>query len=185
MADASLMRYAGRFVWLDLDFDKPENQAFIKSHGVAYTPTLYVIDPANERATATRLGTLTLSQVQEFLERGERGVKGKASTPADEAVATADALLGRGRLADAAAAYHNALNLAKPGWPERDRVLSSYTLALMSGNDDQTCAETAVREAPKMPDARASRRGGRRPVLGDARRSLRSLHDTHGNGRES
>ena len=28
LADASLARYAGQFVWLELDFDKPENEAF-------------------------------------------------------------------------------------------------------------------------------------------------------------
>jgi tetratricopeptide (TPR) repeat protein len=150
MADATLMRYAGRFVWLDLDFDKPENQAFIVSHGVAYTPTLFVLDPADERATATQLGTLTLSQVQEFLERGERGVRGKAKAPADAALAQGDAMLGRGRMAEAASSYRDAFRLAKPGWPDRDRALSSYTLALMTGKEYQTCAETAIREAPKM-----------------------------------
>jgi tetratricopeptide (TPR) repeat protein len=151
MADATLMRYAGRFVWLNLDFDKPENQAFIVGHRVAYTPTLFVLDPTDERATATQLGTLTLSQVQEFLDRGERGVKQKAKTPADSALAQGDALLGRGRLADAASSYRDALRLARPGWPNRDRTLSSYTLALMTGRSYQACTETAVTEAPKMP----------------------------------
>ena len=53
LQDAALTRDAGRFVWLELDFDKPGNQAFLARHGVAYTPTLMVLDPADERATAT------------------------------------------------------------------------------------------------------------------------------------
>ena len=39
-ADAALARYAGRFVWLDLNFDKESNQSFVERHGVQWTPTL-------------------------------------------------------------------------------------------------------------------------------------------------
>ncbi len=54
LADAALARYAGRFVWLKLDFDRPENGAFIERHGTSYTPSFYVLDSAGERATATQ-----------------------------------------------------------------------------------------------------------------------------------
>jgi hypothetical protein len=62
LADASLARYAGRFVWLTLDFDKPENPAFVVSRGVPYTPAFYVFDPRDERAIATQLGAACSSE---------------------------------------------------------------------------------------------------------------------------
>jgi len=151
LASAALARYAGRFVWLELDFDKPVNEAFIKGHGVTFTPTVLVLDPADERATAAKLGGLTLSEVGQFLERGEHGVKERASKPADAALARADEMMGSGRLTDAGAAYREALRLAGPDWPERNQGVASLTKALAMTRDSQGCAETAAAAAVTMP----------------------------------
>lgn len=150
LADATLARQAGRFVWLDLDFDKPINRSFLVGHGVAYTPAFFVLDPTNERATATHLGAMTLPDVYRFLDQGERGVTGRPKTPADAALARGDEMLGRGRLADASAAYRAALALAQPAWPERSRALDQLTWALMADRESQACAETAAAEAPSL-----------------------------------
>lgn len=150
LADASLARYAGRFVWLELDFDKPANQAFLARHHVTYTPSFFILDPADERATATQLGGMTLPELGGFLERGERGVTAKAMTPAGAALARGDALLGRGRTAEAATAFHDALRLGGRTWPERERALGSLTWALMSSSQWQACGETASSEAARM-----------------------------------
>jgi predicted negative regulator of RcsB-dependent stress response len=135
LADAALMRDAGRFVWLELDFDKPVNQAFLARHGVRYTPTLFVLDPADERATATNFGGLTLAELQQFLDRGERGVNQKAST----ALARGDALLGVGKVAEAAAAYREA------------HALPSLTRTLVAARQYREVAAIVEAEAPKMP----------------------------------
>jgi len=150
LADAALLRYAGRFVWLELDFDKPVNQPFLARHGVSFTPTLFVFDPANERATATKFGGLTLAELMQFLEWGERGIKEKSRFPADAALAQGDELMGNGRLAEAVAAYRDALRLAHPDWQERSRTVAALTKALSVNRDYQQCAETAVVEAPSM-----------------------------------
>jgi tetratricopeptide (TPR) repeat protein len=150
LTDARLARYAGRFVWLSLNFDRPDNQPFLARHGVAYTPAFFVLDPSDERATATQLGGMTLSELTGFLERGERGVRTKASTPADAALARGDELLARGQYADAASAYGEALRLGDKGWAERERAVGSFTWAAMSSNQTQVCAETAAAEAPHM-----------------------------------
>ena len=150
LASDAVARYAGRFVWLELDFDKPVNQPFMARHGVSFTPTLFVLDPADERATATKLGGLTVAELSLFLERGERGFKEKISTPADAALARGDEMLGHGQLKEAAAAYREALSLARPGWPQRDRVVDSLVRTLSSGREQQQCAETAAAEAPAM-----------------------------------
>src|SRR5438105_1519759 len=112
MQDPSLARYAGRFVWLELDFDKPENEPFLARHGVTYTPSFFVLDPGDEHAAATQLGAMTLPELLQFLERGESVVQGAAKSPADAALARGDRLLGSEQRSDAIAAYREALRLA-------------------------------------------------------------------------
>ena len=150
LEDASLTRYAGRFVWLELDFDRPENQPFIARHAVMYTPTLFVLDPADERATALQLGGLTLPELTRFLERGEQGVMAKATTPAATALARGDAFLGRGKRTEAIAAFRDALRLGDKSWPERDRAVAALTWVLQSNGERAQCAQTAALEAPHM-----------------------------------
>ncbi|MDQ5837864.1 MAG: tetratricopeptide repeat protein [Acidobacteriota bacterium] len=150
LADARLARYAGRFVWLSLNFDKPENQPFLARHGVTYTPAFFVLDPSDERATASQLGGMTLAELTRFLERGERGVLTKPATPADAALARGDELLAQGKYADAASAYSEALKEGGRSFAEHDRAVASFTWALMSSGQTQICAETAAAEAPLM-----------------------------------
>src|SRR5260221_10898380 len=119
LANADLSRYAGRFVWLELDYDKPANQEFIAHHGVGSYPSFFVLDPKDEKASATHLGVMTLMELGQFLEQGERGVIGGAGAPAASALARGDEMVDRSRLAEAAAAYREALQLAKPGAPDR------------------------------------------------------------------
>jgi tetratricopeptide (TPR) repeat protein len=151
LADASLARFAGRFVWLELNFDKPVNQPFIVRHGVAYTPSFFVLDPADERATVTQLGGMTLPELNQFLERGENlALSGRTKTPADASITKGDEMLARGRFAEAAAAYGETLHLSARTWPQRDRAVGSFTWALMMNRESQACAETAAAEAPQM-----------------------------------
>ncbi len=147
---ADLDRYAGRFVWLALDLDRPQNKTFIVAHGVSATPTLFVLDPADQRATATQLGGVTMVELAAFLERGERGVASRAKAPADAKLARGDELLARNKPGLAAAAYGEALRVAHNSWPERDRAVGAYIGALMSSRQIQQCAETAAIEAPHM-----------------------------------
>src|SRR5215470_10911391 len=70
LAEPALARYAGRFVWLELDFDKPVNQPFLARYGVTYTPTLLLLDARSEKPMATQLGGLTFDELTAFLDRG-------------------------------------------------------------------------------------------------------------------
>ena len=160
LADPALARHAGRFVWLELDFDKPGNQPFIAGHGVMSTPSLFVIDPAEETATAAHLGGLTLPELERFLDEGERAFRARAgaatnsarrdASPQDAALARADDLLGRGRARDAAAAYRDALRLAPRDWPGRGDLVERVVTTLRGAGRNQECAETAAAEASAM-----------------------------------
>jgi tetratricopeptide (TPR) repeat protein len=120
---------------------------------VAYTPSLYVIDPANGRVAASHFGGLSLAQLADFLDRGARGVRGTPRSPADSALATGDEFLGRGVLADAEAAYRRALDLGGAGWASREQALAQLTWTLMTDRQWQASAATAVAEAPNMTRA--------------------------------
>jgi tetratricopeptide (TPR) repeat protein len=151
LADPSLARHAGRFVWLELDFDNPANQAFVAGREVAYTPSLFVIDPASERAAATHIGGMTLPELNVFLDQGEHGVKDEATAPAAAALRRGDELVGSGQVAAAAAAYREALRIADPAWPRRVQALRALTWALLTDGQSQACAETVAAEAPALP----------------------------------
>jgi tetratricopeptide (TPR) repeat protein len=155
LTDAMLLRYAGRFVWLELNFDAPANQAFIARNGVTYTPSFFILDPADEHALATQLGAMNLRELLAFLDRGESGFLAKEKTPANAALAEGDALLGRGESRGAAEKYGEALRLGGRSWPERDHALGSFTWSLMLNRQSQMCAETAAAEAPAMARGQA------------------------------
>src|SRR5262249_41736691 len=127
LADATLARHAGRFVWLSLDYDKEGNQQFLAGHGVEWTPVFFVLDPAAGRVTASHIGGMTLAEVHAFLDQGERGVKGGPRSAAEIAIAAADAEAGRGAAAAATRAFREALRIAAPGSPERRRAVDALT----------------------------------------------------------
>lgn len=147
----ALTGQAGRFVWLALDYDKPVNQPFLTRHGVGYMPSFFVLDPKDERATASHVGGMTLAELQHFLDEGERGVKAVATTPADRALARGDEQFGRAAWGDAVASYKEAVGAATPGWPERPRAIGAMTWAMWSDREAEACAETALVEAPNLP----------------------------------
>jgi tetratricopeptide repeat protein len=186
MADAALTRQAGRFVWLELDYDKPENQGFLQRHGVAYTPSLFVLDPATERARATHVGGMTIPELNRFLDGAMPRDDGRTNGPAGAALARGDELFGRGRYSDASAGYREALRLAPPAWPEHGRAIASLAWALWVGGESQASAETAAAEAPTAPRgpefARlvlaglgSATQGGDAPWAQSARKTLESL----------
>src|SRR5262252_132639 len=150
LADTALTRYAGRFVWLELNFDSPANRDFLTRRSIVATPTLLVLDPADERATATHLGGLARPEFVRFLDQGARGVQGRAASPADSALARGEAHLGLGQLDAAIASYRDALRLATPSWPHRERAVMQLTRALQAHGDAQAGATLAAAEAPRM-----------------------------------
>jgi len=150
LADTALARHAGRFVWLELNFDSPANRDFLVRHAIAGTPTLFVLDPVDERVTALHVGGLALPELTRFLDQGAREMNARATSPADAALARGEASLGLGHLDDAVAAYREALRAGGPAWPGRARALSQLATTLGLERDAQGCATLAAAEAPHM-----------------------------------
>jgi len=150
LADPKLARYAGRFVWLTLDFDKPENGAFITQHGIQGTPAFFVLAPATGDATATEPDAMTLQELIGFLERGESAMKTQAKTPLDAALAHGDELYARNDPAAAVTAYSEALRLAPKTGPAHDQAVASLLTAFYGAQQWKACGELAVGEAPHI-----------------------------------
>jgi thioredoxin-like negative regulator of GroEL len=150
LTDSALARYAGRFVWLELNFDSPANQEFLTIHAVSYTPAFYILDPTDEHPLATQLGAMNLRELLAFLERGETSFLAKVKSPQDIKLQKGDELLNRGQFTEAAELFGEALKEGARDWPERDNAIASYTWSLMLSNQSQQCAETAIDEAPGM-----------------------------------
>src|SRR5436309_16034495 len=113
---ADLSRYAGQFVWLEMNFDKPENQAFFSQFEASGTPTFYVIS-AEGKVLADQPGAISEPELTAFLDRGV-GLARNRQTPADAALEKADALLST-KSPEAVAAYEEVLRRAPPDWPRR------------------------------------------------------------------
>ena len=147
LADSSLTRHAGRFVWLELSFDATANKDFLLRQKVSFTPSLYVMDAASGRAIASHLGGMSLAALNDFLDLA--GARASRS-PADSALARGDELQGLGNVADATTAYRAALDRAPPGWPRRTYAVTQLTWALMTLQELRPGADLALAEAPAM-----------------------------------
>jgi thioredoxin-like negative regulator of GroEL len=124
---ADLSRYTGQFVWLELNFDKPENQAFFSQFEASATPTFYVIN-AEGKVLADQPGAMSEPELTAFLNRGVSLAQNR-QTPADADLEKADALLST-KSPEAVGAYEEVLRLAPPNWPRRP--LAQYSLVTHS-----------------------------------------------------
>ncbi len=149
LTDARLARYAGQFVWLELNFDRPENQDFLARHAVVSTPSFFIIDPVSGRVTATQVTAMTFNELTAFLERGETATT-RNRAPADLVYSEADALLAANKLAEATTAFRRALRIGGKSWAQRDEAIGSLAWALKSNQQWHECATTAVGQAPHM-----------------------------------
>ncbi len=148
--DKGLARHARRFVWLEINTDVPGNAQFLEKYPVENWPTLFIIDPREEKALVRFAGSATVPQLEKLLEDGERAYRGDATGP-EALLAQGDALYGAGKPAEAAEALSRALAEAPPTWSRRGRALESLVTAQYGAKQFEACARTALAELPKVP----------------------------------
>src|SRR5690606_11032564 len=97
-----------RFIWLEIDTDKPENAPVLETLAIEVWPTLYVVSPPPEgggpqevQVQARHLGAASVAQLRDVLEQGE---KGHLDAMAAAGQLDAASPLGRVRAGDRAAA---------------------------------------------------------------------------------
>jgi tetratricopeptide (TPR) repeat protein len=148
--DKALARHAGRFVWLEINTDLPKNAVFQEKYPVENWPTLFIIDPREEKALVRFAGSATVAQLERLFEDGERAYGGQAQG-AEAALAWGDARYGEGKPAEAAEAYARALSEAPADWSRRGRTLESLLTAMWGAKQFEACAHKAVQELPLVP----------------------------------
>jgi thioredoxin-like negative regulator of GroEL len=150
LSDKALARHAGRFVWLEVNTDLTSNAAFQEKYPVEFWPTLYVIDPRQEKALLRFAGSATVAQLEKLFEDGERAYKGGV-TGAEALLARGDALYGEGRSAEAAETLAEALAEAPADWSRRGRAVESLLTAMYGAKQYESCARKALEELPRTP----------------------------------
>jgi tetratricopeptide (TPR) repeat protein len=161
--DPALASHAGRFVWLDIDIDRPQNAAFLEKFPIDALPTFLVIDPADEVVARRWVGSLTVAQLQGFLDEAsattgkprvrviwgtlvDPGMSPHRHSTATEALDHADSLCADGGSAEAAVDYQVALALAPADWPHYGRAVTSL-LGVLEDIQAHELTVTIAREA--------------------------------------
>ncbi|HEU4385709.1 MAG TPA: tetratricopeptide repeat protein [Anaeromyxobacteraceae bacterium] len=150
LKDPAFVKEAGRFVWLDVDTERPESAAFLEAIPIEVWPSFLVVDGETGKPVLKWLGTATAPQLAKLLKDGERAVGEAAGESAAALLARGDRANADGRSAEAVAAWQRALAKGGPSWDRRPRVVESLVLALQA-TDPEACARTARAEGPRLP----------------------------------
>jgi len=148
--DPALARHAGRFAWLSINAEEARNAEFVEQLAIDGYPTFLVLDGATGKVALRWAGSLTTAEFERLLDDGERAAAASGGSPADAALARADRLGAAGKMADAAAAYTEALRVGPAGWAGRGRALASLLDALRKTGNLERCAAVAQRETPAL-----------------------------------
>ncbi len=159
MTDPRLRDVVPRFVWLAIDIDRDENQAFLAKFPSPAVPTMLVINPGHnpgdEHVAVIRSSSASYGELLTLLDEGERRVKGDpGKTPgfdADRAFADGQRLAGAGEAAPAADAFLHAVSAAPHDWPLRRRAVESLVFADSMSGREQACAQWAVTQLADWP----------------------------------
>ncbi len=149
--DKRLERYAGQFVWLQVDIENGANAAFLAKYKIPAVPTLLVIDPKKESVALRYMSGATVQQLTKLLDDGKRAVKPEPPASADALLTLADKYASDGLNDEAIAAYQQALAKAPKNWSRAGRASESYigVLSLKKG-EEQRCAQFALDAYPRL-----------------------------------
>lgn len=154
--DPALRALASRFVWLSIDTEREENAPLVSRLAVRALPTLYVIEPASERAVVAWPGSLTAPELAELLEDAELATKrGDVGGEATVELLRGHQASATGNIEEAIAAYRAALAAAPAGWPRRAQAVDALVTHLADDKQLAACVTLGADEAPALPPGTA------------------------------
>jgi len=145
--DKSLERYAGRFVWLSVNTEAPQNAAFLKRYPIPALPTLLVLD-ADGKVRTRYVGGASVTQLGKLLD--DASAKANVTDVAEKSLLEADRLAADGKHAEAVKAYENALAHAAKGWRKYGRTAESMLFSMSMADDNEHCAMRAIEIYPRV-----------------------------------
>jgi tetratricopeptide (TPR) repeat protein len=158
MADPSLAPYVDRFVWLEVDTDKPENAPVVEALPIDVWPTLYVVTATADgvKVEARHLEAASVAQVRELLEQGEQA---HLASMAKDGTLDRSSPLGMVQAGDAAVAsgdygaadswYGKALAAAPADWSRAPATLTKQMRARIKSGDVTGCADLGMTQFQK------------------------------------
>jgi thioredoxin-like negative regulator of GroEL len=153
LTDPSLAPLAGDFVWLSVDTEKDSNAEWVARHPHSALPTLWVIDPTNDRPILKWAGTVTAVELRELLTVAVADARSGGEGPATEAMAAfvrGNRALAAGDAETAEKEHRAALAAAPKDHPHRARMVEALVTELALAKRPAPCAEVAAAEAPAM-----------------------------------
>lgn len=153
LADARLVKQAGRFVWLSIDAEKDANAPFLERFPVAGYPTFLFIDPAAEAPVLRWAGLAGVKQFERLLDDALLARAAAAGDGPEASLARADRADAAGKADEALAGYREALARGGPSWDRRPRAVESLVVALqVADGKEEDCAAAALAEAAALPN---------------------------------
>jgi len=86
LSDPSIRALGDRYVWLAIDTDREINAEAVGRYPVSAWPTFFVVSPEPQQVESRLVGSATVREFRDFLDRGERGAldtRGAAGRLAD------------------------------------------------------------------------------------------------------
>ena len=158
MTDPSLGPYLDRFVWLEVDTDRPENAPVLEALPIDIWPTFYVVTPTADGVTiqARHIEAPSVAQLRELLEQGEQAHLASMAkegaldrTSPLGMVQAGDAAVVSGDFAAADGWYQKALAAAPPDWSRGPSTLSKQMRAKLKNGDLAGCADLGMSQIPR------------------------------------
>jgi len=149
LTDQKLAPLAKDFIWLSVDTEKDQNADWVAQHPHSALPTLWVIDPATDKAILKWAGTVTADELRSLLQVAVGDAKdGLEATSAfvrgNQALAAGDADLAEKE-------HRAALQAAAKDHPHRARIVEALVSQLSLRKQFAPCAEVATQEAAALP----------------------------------
>ena len=150
--DAQLARLAKDYVWLSIDSEEASNADVLARFPSSSLPTLWVLDPATERAALKWIGSATVSELEGLLDDAAIAVeKGDSGGEAAAAFVRGNQATGAGKLVDAVREYKKALAAAPADWKRRAQVVEALSMRLDELKLHSEGVLLAASEIPKLP----------------------------------
>lgn len=154
LTDPSLGPYTDRFVWLEVDTDRPENAPVLEALPIDVWPTFYVVSAKEDGGVtiqARQIEAPSIAQLRELLEQGEQAHMASMAkdgqldrTSPLGMLQAGDAAVAGGDDAAAAEWYAKALKAAPADWSRGPTTLAKQMRSMLKNGDLAGCADLGM-----------------------------------------
>ncbi|HEY1905277.1 MAG TPA: thioredoxin family protein [Myxococcaceae bacterium] len=145
--DGALSPVADRFIWLEVDTEKPVNRAFVEQFPTEALPTLMVIDPRTGQAFRRWVGSATVVELAARLRATALALTpGAPGTAAQAALTRASEADTVGDHVEATLAYRQALAASVPRSLDHAQAVEGLVQRLAQDGDPAGCVDLAREE---------------------------------------